>query len=160
VDEGWWGKGGNQIWRGVDVLVTAAESLSSEQQKRTIFSSYMDDNLGLCQSVGACAGVTSVFALMPLPTFCRRSLEASCDLSVACSRTISSHWTDCNDIWHLSIFWKSVEKIHVSLESDKNNGYFTRRPLHIFIVSLSVLRMRNVFRQKLYRKSKHTFYVR
>ena len=27
--------------------------------------------------------------------------------------------------WNLIVFWKSVEKIHVSLISDKNNGYLT-----------------------------------
>jgi len=33
----------------------------------------------------------------------------------------------------LSIFRKSVEKIQVSLKSDKNNGYFTWcRPIYIF----------------------------
>jgi hypothetical protein len=32
----------------------------------------------------------------------------------------------------LSIFRKSVEKIQVSLKSDKNNGYFTWRPMYIY----------------------------
>jgi len=32
----------------------------------------------------------------------------------------------------LSIFRKSVEKIQVSLKSDKNNRYFTWRPICIF----------------------------
>jgi len=27
---------------------------------------------------------------------------------------------------------KSVEKIQISLKSDKNNGYFTWRPIYIF----------------------------
>jgi len=31
--------------------------------------------------------------------------------------------------WYLSVFLKSVEKIQVPLKSDKNNGYFTWRPL-------------------------------
>jgi len=29
------------------------------------------------------------------------------------------------------MFRKSVEEIQVPLKSDKNNGYFTRRPMHI-----------------------------
>jgi len=33
----------------------------------------------------------------------------------------------------LSIFRKYVEKIQVSLKSDKNNGYFTWRPIYIFV---------------------------
>ena len=36
--------------------------------------------------------------------------------------------------WNLifSLFRKSVEKIHVVLKSDKNNGYFTWRRFHIY----------------------------
>jgi hypothetical protein len=58
----------------------------------------------------------------------------------------SSHWTDFHKIRYLSIFRKTVEKIHVSLKSEKNNGYFTCRPIYIFwIISHSILlRMRNV----------------
>ena len=42
-------------------------------------------------------------------------------------------------------FRKSVEKIQVSLQLDKNSGYFTWRPITFFIISRSVLlRMRNV----------------
>jgi hypothetical protein len=32
----------------------------------------------------------------------------------------------------LNIFRKSIEKIQVSLKSDTNNGYFPRRPMHIY----------------------------
>jgi hypothetical protein len=35
-----------------------------------------------------------------------------------------SHWKDFNEIWYLSFFFKCVQKIQVSLKSDKNNGYF------------------------------------
>jgi hypothetical protein len=42
------------------------------------------------------------------------------------------HWTDFHKILYLSIIRKSVEEIQVSLKSDKNNGYFTRRPMYIF----------------------------
>ena len=45
---------------------------------------------------------------------------------------ISSHWMDFYQIWYLSIFWKSVEKIQVSLKSDKNNGHFTWWPIHFW----------------------------
>jgi len=38
---------------------------------------------------------------------------------------LGSHWTDFLTIWYLGIFRKSVEKIQVSLKSDKNSGYFT-----------------------------------
>ena len=32
------------------------------------------------------------------------------------------HWKDFREIWYVSIFRKSVQKIQVSLSSDKNNG--------------------------------------
>jgi len=41
---------------------------------------------------------------------------------------LGSHSTDFREIWYLSIFRKSVEKIQVS---NKNKIYFTRRPIHI-----------------------------
>jgi hypothetical protein len=45
---------------------------------------------------------------------------------------LGSHLKDIRQVWHLSIFRKSAEKIQVSLKSDKNNGYFTQRPIYIF----------------------------
>ena len=37
-----------------------------------------------------------------------------------------------------AFFRRSVEKIQVSLKSDKNNGYFTRRRFHIYgIISMN-----------------------
>jgi hypothetical protein len=40
-------------------------------------------------------------------------------------KQLGSHWADCNEILYMTIFQKSVEKIQVSLKSDKNNGYCT-----------------------------------
>jgi len=45
---------------------------------------------------------------------------------------LGSHWTDLHEIWYLSIFGTSVEKFQVLLKSDKDNGYFTWRPIYIF----------------------------
>jgi hypothetical protein len=45
---------------------------------------------------------------------------------------LGSNWSYFHEIWRLSISPKSVEKIQVSLKSEKNNGYFTWRPKHIF----------------------------
>ena len=42
---------------------------------------------------------------------------------------LGSHWREFHEIWYLSIFRKSVEKIQVSLKPDKNNRYFTWRPV-------------------------------
>jgi hypothetical protein len=45
---------------------------------------------------------------------------------------LGSHWTDFHEIWYLSNFRNSVQKIQVSLKSDKNNGYFTWIPMYIY----------------------------
>jgi hypothetical protein len=60
----------------------------------------------------------------------------------------------------LSIFRKSVDKITISLKSDKNNGYFIWRRFHLYD-NISIIPPWNekCFSQKLQRKSKHTFYV-
>jgi len=57
----------------------------------------------------------------------------------------------------LSIFRKYVTK--VSLKSDKNKGYLTRRPTHIYDnISLNSYNQ-EIFRQKFPTKSKHAFYI-
>ena len=50
---------------------------------------------------------------------------------------LCSHWTDFHEILYLRIVRKSVEKIRVSLKSDKKNSYFTRRPMYIYDISLN-----------------------
>ena len=42
---------------------------------------------------------------------------------------------DFHEIWYLRIFWKSHENSS-SLKSDKNNGYFTWRPLYVYLTEL------------------------
>jgi len=37
---------------------------------------------------------------------------------------LGSYWKDFNEIWYLRIF-RTVEKIKVSFQSDRYNGYFT-----------------------------------
>ena len=60
-------------------------------------------------------------------------------------KQLSSHWTDFHVIWYLIIFLKSVEKIHVSLKSDKKTGI-----LHENLCTLTIMplpfgpRIRNV----------------
>jgi len=55
------------------------------------------------------------------------------------------HWTDFHEILCMSIFKKSVEKIQVSLTSDKKNRYFTPWPIYIFHHIYSIfLVMKNV----------------
>ena len=46
---------------------------------------------------------------------------------------LGSQWTEFNEIRYLSfVFPKSLEKIQISLQSDKNNGYFTGRCFNIY----------------------------
>jgi hypothetical protein len=47
---------------------------------------------------------------------------------------LGSHWTNFKEIWYLRIFLKSVEKIEVSLKWDKIKGYFTWRPIYLFLL--------------------------
>ena len=39
-------------------------------------------------------------------------------------KQLGSHWTDFYEICYLCTFRKTVEKMQVSLKSDKNGGYF------------------------------------
>ena len=67
------------------------------------------------------------------------------------------HWTDFREIRYTIIFRKCVEKIQVSLKSDKNNGYFTLRPICVYdYISLSYSYNEKYFRRKLLGKSKLT----
>ena len=71
-----------------------------------------------------------------------------------------SHWTDFHEIWYLSIFRKSVEKIQVSLISNKNNsGTLLEDHYTFLIVSRSVLlRMKNVS-DKRCRETRKTHFI-
>jgi hypothetical protein len=62
--------------------------------------------------------------------------------------------------WNLifEYFQKSVEKIPLSLKSEKNSGYFICRAINIFIISRPVLRMIN-FTDKSCSENHNTFYV-
>jgi hypothetical protein len=58
------------------------------------------------------------------------------------------------------IFRKSAQKIQLSLKFDKNDGYFTWRPTHIFFITprLILFRLRNVL-DKSCRENHSTFYI-
>ena len=58
---------------------------------------------------------------------------------------LGSHRTDFHEILYTRIFRKSVEKIQVSLKSDKNKWYFNEDQYIFFIISRSFhRRMKNV----------------
>jgi len=46
---------------------------------------------------------------------------------------VGSQWTDFYEILYLSIFRKSAQNFQVLLISDKNNGYFTWRPMYSYV---------------------------
>ena len=59
-----------------------------------------------------------------------------------------------------SIFRKSIEKVYVSLKSDKRNGHFTWRPICILIISRSLLlRMKKIFHTKFIKKTKNLCWI-
>jgi len=72
--------------------------------------------------------------------------------SICPHKTIVSYWNRLQD-------FLKIYRENLSLKSNKNNGYFTKRLLHIFYhISLTSSENVKCFRQKLYRKSKHILY--
>jgi hypothetical protein len=60
---------------------------------------------------------------------------------------------------YIGIFFENVPKIQILLKSDKDNGYFTRRPIDIFIISRCILlTMRNVS-DEICREDKNTHFM-
>jgi len=72
---------------------------------------------------------------------------------------LGSHWKDFHEILYFSIFRKSVVKIQVSSKYDKNNGYFTWRPIYIFIISRSLPLRMKIVSEKSYRNYKNTHFT-
>ena len=103
-----------------------------------------------------CAEFLGAFAELRKATIC---FVMSASLSVR-TENLGSHWMIFHVIWYFSIFRKSVEKNQVLVKSYKKNGYFTWRATGIYDhTSLRSSQNEKRFRLKLYRKSKHTFYV-
>ena len=63
-----------------------------------------------------------------------RKTSSSIVISVRLSgrmERLGSHWADFHEIWYLSMFRNSVDKIQVLLESVKKFWCFTRRPMYV-----------------------------
>ena len=45
---------------------------------------------------------------------------------------LRSHRKEFHEIWCLNVLRKSVEKVQVSLKSDKNKGYFAWKPIYLW----------------------------
>jgi hypothetical protein len=63
---------------------------------------------------------TVSFAMLAVRSFIRPSIR----LSVFRMKQLGSHWTNFQEILYVTIFRKRDLKFRVSLQSDKNNGYF------------------------------------
>jgi len=74
---------------------------------------------------------------------------------------LRSHWKDFHEVWYLSIFRKSFEKICSFFESWRQwRVLCMKRNVHFMIISHWILlRIRNT-KDKNFRESKHTFYVK
>ena len=67
---------------------------------------------------------------------------------------LGPHWTDSHEIWYVNIFRKSVKEIRVLLKSDKNNGYFTWRPMYNeFFLDWET------FQTKFYRENQNAYFI-
>jgi len=62
--------------------------------------------------------------------------RSSVCLSV-CLYQHGSHWTDFREIWYWGLLRKPAETLQISLQLDKNIGYFTWRPQDVYIVHSS-----------------------
>ena len=105
------------------------------------------------------AGCLSVWLAVCLPACLPARPPACLSIFRPYGRT-RLQWTNFREILYLGIFQKIVMKIQVSLQFDKNNGYFTRRIMYTYYsISLNSFQNEKYFRPMLYRKSKHTFHV-
>jgi len=72
---------------------------------------------------------------------------------------LGSHCTDFHKILQFSTFRKSVDNIQDSLKSDKNNGYFTRRPIYIFDHILFISSWNQNVSDKRCRETQNTHFI-
>jgi hypothetical protein len=79
-----------------------------------------------------------IFCCSHLQSYENKFLDAFSNLRMSVSpssflmESLGSNLKNFYEIWYMSIFLKSAEKIQGSLKSDKNNKYFTWRPIYIY----------------------------
>jgi len=71
---------------------------------------------------------------------------------------LGSHWNDFREIWYMSIYRKSVEKIQISLNLTRITGTLLEDVRTFMIVRPFLLTIAKCFGPKFQRKSKHAFY--
>jgi len=69
------------------------------------------------------------------------------------------HWTDFPQIWYLSIFLKTVEKIQVALKSDRNNCTLHAEQYTYMVISHSDLFRMGIVSDKICRKYQNTHFM-
>ena len=104
-------------------------------------------------------GHTNVkFTSQPNSKICEQQILSLSRLSVRMEQ-LGSHWRDFPEIIDFSIFRKSVEKIQISLTSDKNNGeLYMKTYAHLWQYFAEFFLLREMFHIKFVEKI-HTFYV-
>jgi len=87
-----------------------------------------------------------------------KSVHKLCLASLSICPSVRPHVTirPPTDIFllHLSIFRKSVKKVQVSLKSEKNNGFCTRRQIYIFHYIPHIFSYNEMFRTQVEEKIK------
>ena len=94
---------------------------------------------------------------------CSKLLLLSSYLSLRPSvRRHGTTWLQLKELswtWYFSIFRKSAEEIQVSLQSDKSNVYFIRRPINFLIISRSVVVRVKSVSDKFCRENQNTCFM-
>ena len=105
-----------------------SESWKGEQNRKKNINTPCAQNAGF-SLLGAFVKVWKATISLVM-SFCQSVCPSVC----VCVRMelFGSHWTDFREIWNLRIFRKSVDRVQVSLKSDKNNGHCIWRPTQTF----------------------------
>jgi hypothetical protein len=88
---------------------------------------------------------------------CKVSASSYLSVSPSAMEQFVSNSTEFFEIWSLSIFRKSLKKIQVSLKSDEDSRTLHEDQYSIFIISRSVLKMRN-FPDRIFRENQNTYF--
>jgi len=76
-----------------------------------------------------------------------------------CMEQLVSHWTDFNEIWYLSLFWKFIEKIQILLKSDRITGTLYGDLCKCIIISCWILLRMRGFSNNSCKQNQNAFYV-
>ena len=104
--------------------------------------------VGVAYKAWSCSLLGKFTKLRKITTSFVMSVCLSVCLFVHMEQT-GSHWMNFHEIWYSSIFREYFEE-NLSLKYDKNNGYFTWRPIYIYVsISLNCSLNEKCFRRTL-----------